>query len=232
MRDEEAKTVRKPFFSVIVPAHNSEEYIMKGLQSIMDQDFEDYELIVVCDSCTDRTALAAYMFTDDVIYTDFHSAGGARNAGLDAAKGEWVLFMDDDDWYLPGAFSRIAEAVKSQEEIDLLAFGFDWKGRGPTMQSRGRLLPAVWNKAWRRDFIGEERFIVAQHTEDLDFARRMHPQAWTGFLYEVLYHYEFMRPGSVSDRIRKGEYDNNLLPENVRDAAEGYERWLKKVVGE
>ena len=129
--------MKRPFFSVIVPAHNSEEYIMKGLQSIMDQDFEDYELIVVCDSCTDRTALAAYMFTDDVICTDFHSAGGARNAGLDAAKGEWVLFMDDDDWYLPGAFSRIAEAVKSQDEIDLLAFGFDWKGRGPTMQSRG-----------------------------------------------------------------------------------------------
>ena len=83
-----------------------------------------------------------------------------------------------------------------------------------------------------RDFIGDERFIVTQHTEDLEFARRMHPRAWTGFLYEVLYHYEFMRPGSVSDRIRKGEYDNSLLPESVRDAAEGYERWLKKVVGE
>ena len=118
MRDEEAKDVKRPFFSVIVPAHNSEEYIMKGLQSVMDQDFEDYELIVVCDSCTDRTALAAYMFTDNVICTDFHSAGGARNAGLDAAKGEWVLFMDDDDWYLPGAFSKIAEAVKQQDEID------------------------------------------------------------------------------------------------------------------
>ena len=45
----------KPFFSVIVPAHNSETYIGRGLVSIRNQTFTDYELIVVCDSCTDNT---------------------------------------------------------------------------------------------------------------------------------------------------------------------------------
>jgi glycosyltransferase involved in cell wall biosynthesis len=47
----------KPFFSVIVPAHNSAEYIQRGLQSIVSQSFTDYELIVVCDACTDNTKL-------------------------------------------------------------------------------------------------------------------------------------------------------------------------------
>ena len=55
----------------------------------------------------------------------------------------------------------------------------------------------------------------------------MHPRARFGFLNMPLYHYEFMRPGSVSDRIRKGEYDNSKLPENIREVADGYERWLK-----
>lgn len=219
--------MKGPFFSVIIPAYNSAAFIRRGLESIRKQDFRDYELIIVCDSCTDNTKDVALAYTGKVICTDFHSAGGARNAGLDAAKGEWILFMDDDDWYLPGAFAQIAEAIKQQDEIDILAFGFDWKGRGETMQSRMKVYPAVWNKAWRRDFIGSERFNVWENTEDLDFARRMHPKAWIGFLYEVLYHYEFMRPGSVSDRIRKGEYDTNKLPEHIRDAAVGYENWLK-----
>ena len=221
--------MKGPFFSVIIPAYNSATFIRRGLDSIMEQDFKDYELIIVCDSCTDDTESTAREYTEKVICTDFHSAGGARNAGLDAAKGEWILFMDDDDWYLPGAFTKIAEAIKHQDEIDILAYGFYWKGRGETFQSREKIYSAVWCKAWRRDFIGSERFRVWENTEDLDFARRMQPRAWIGFLNVVLYHYEFMRPGSVSDRIRKGEYDVNKLPIHVRAAAEGYKRWLKEL---
>ena len=226
--DIEPKEEKAPFFSVIIPAHNSEEYIRKGLESIRTQDFRDYELIVVCDSCTDLTEIAAFEYTTKVLTTDFHSAGGARNVGLDKARGEWILFMDDDDWYLPGAFGMIAEELRHQQNIDILAYGFEWKGMGYAMQSQKRIYPAVWNKAWRRNFIGEERFPDWIHTDDLAFARKMHPRARFGFLPAVLYHYEFMRPGSVSDRIRNGEYDNSQIPESCRDAAEGYERWLKE----
>ena len=219
-----------PFFSVIVPAHNSAEYIKKGLDSIKAQEFTDYELIVVLDDCRDDTDQIALLYTDKVLITFFGKAGMARNAGLDIAKGKWILFMDDDDWFLPGAFATIAEELKRQQDIDILAFAFEWKGRGIGIQHSGRIYPAVWNKAWRRKFIGEERFPDWIHTDDLGFARKMHPRARFGFLPAVLYHYEFMRPGSVSDRIRAGEYDNRQLPEEVRPAAEGYERWLKEKV--
>ncbi len=217
-----------PFFSVIVPAHNSAEFIRRGLNSIKSQSFDDCELIVVCDSCTDNTAEIVAGYSDRIIMTHYGRAGMARNAGLDQATGEWILFMDDDDWYLPGAFEKIVGELAKQNAIDILAYGFEWKGRGQALQSRSRIYPAVWNKAWRREFIGEERFPDWIHTDDLGFARKMHPRARFGFLPEVLYHYEFMRPGSVSDRIRNGEYDNNQIPEEARDAAEGYERWLKQ----
>ena len=92
----------RPFFSVIVPAHNSAEFIRRGLESIVNQDFDDYELTVVCDACTDDTAevAAEYMgFGDSIIMTDYGRAGLARNEGLDTAIGDWILFMDDDDWF-------------------------------------------------------------------------------------------------------------------------------------
>lgn len=216
-----------PFFSVIVPAHDSEGFIRKGLDSIRGQDFGDYELIVVCDACTDNTAEVAEEYGARIIHTDFGRAGMARNAGLDVAKGEWILFMDDDDWYMQEAFRKIAEEIEEQQGIDILAFGFEWKGVRTALQSAARVYPAVWNKAWRRDFIGAERFPEWIHTDDLGFAWRMHPRARFGYLYEALYYYNFMRAGSVSERIRNGEYDNGQLPEQVRAAADGYERWLK-----
>lgn len=218
---------KRPFFSVLVTAFNSAEFIRVGLDSIKSQEFENYELIIVCDKCMDSTADVAREYTEKVYEIDHDIDGSSVNKALDEARGEWILFMDDDDHYLPGAFGIIAEELKHLHDIDILAYGFEWKGIGIAKQSPQRLYPAVWNKAWRRDFIGGNRFPNWTHSSDLGFARMMHPRARFAYLNMPLYYYNFMRPGSVSDKIRKGEYDNNTLPENMRQAAEGYERWLK-----
>ena len=226
--------MNNPFFSVIVPCHNSAEFMRNGLDSIVDQDFDDYELLIVCDRCEDDSDAIAmdYVRTDHpdrVLTVDFGRAGLSRNAALDVASGEWVLFMDDDDWYLPGAFQAIYDELTRQTNIDIMAYGFEWKDRGPTLQSKNSIKTAVWNKAWRREFIGAERFPDWIHTDDLGFARKMHPKARFGFLPMILYYYNFMRPGSVSDRIRDGEFDNTQLPVEVRSAAIGYEQFLKNM---
>ena len=219
---------KRPFFSVIVPEHNSAEFCRIGLDSIRAQGFDDYELIVVCDKCDTKMELEiAKEYGAEIIETEFGHAAGARNMALDIARGDWILFMDDDDWYLPDAFEEIADELKRQPDIDVLAYGFLWKGRGEVYQKSTRIYPAIWNKAWRREFIGDNRFPEWIHTDDLGFARMMHPRARFGFLYKTLYYYNFMRKGSVSDRIRSGEFDNNMIPESCRDAAIGYEKWLK-----
>ena len=110
----------KPLFSVIVPAHNAEEFIEKGLHSIKMQTFTDYELIVVCDRCTDRTAEIAAGYADKVLIRDFGLDGLARNAGIEAAEGEWLLFMDHDDWFLHEfVFQQIADAIKDRKSTRL-----------------------------------------------------------------------------------------------------------------
>ena len=228
--------MKEPFFSVIVPCHNSEMFMRKGLDSIRNQSFQDYELLIVCDRCEDNTVDIAGEYIrpgtyDTLCLVSYGRAGLSRNAALDVARGEWVLFMDDDDWYFPGAFQVLFDELTRQmtrpTKIDILAYGFEWKDRGPTLQSKGNIKTAVWNKAWRREFIGQERFPDWIHTDDLGFAKKMHPKAHFAFLPMILYYYNFMRPGSVSDRISAGEYDNSQLPKEVRSSAEAYELWLK-----
>ena len=112
---------KEPFFSVIIPAHNSEEYIGKGIQSIKDQRFTDYELIIVCDACTDRTEEIARGVADKVIVTDYGLDGMARNAGIEAAEGKYILFMDDDDWFLHEfVFEQIHAAMTTDPTMDVL----------------------------------------------------------------------------------------------------------------
>ena len=216
-----------PFFSVIVTAFNSAGFIRKGLDSIRDQDFKDYELIVICDKCVDNTADVAREYADVVREMDHDRDGQSVNMGLDLARGVWLLFMDDDDWYLPGAFRKIAEELQRRPYIDILAYGFEWKHIGTTYNSPRKVYPAVWNKAWRREFVGDTRYPDWRVSSDLGFARQLHPRARFAYMYEPLYYYNFMRKGSCSEKLRNGEYDKTDMPEPARAAAEGYKKWLQ-----
>ena len=150
----------RPFFSVIVPAHNSAEFIRKGLDSIMQQTFRDFELIIVCDACTDDTFRIANeytLYTDHkVLLTEYGMDGLARNAGISVAEGYWILFMDDDDWYLhPEAF-RILHDAAVYTDADMIVYDFIWQGREDPYYKNGfgRVNIAVWSKCWRRSFLG------------------------------------------------------------------------------
>ena len=196
----------KPFFSVIVPAYNSAEYIRNGLHSIRQQSFRDFELIVVCDRCTDNTANIVLGYTDKLLIRDYGYDGLSRNAGLDAAEGEWILFMDDDDWWTDdSAFQVIAEGIRHGGDFDVLAYGFVFGSNGPTRQWPGHLYIAIWNKAWRRGFIGDTRFPDVPHSDDVGFAEQTHYRARFRFLDEILYYYDYMRPGSITQKLHTGE---------------------------
>ena len=89
-----------PKYSIIIPAHNAEDCLGRCLDSVVSQRVKDYELIVVCDACTDKTADVVRKYGEKPIIVDYQRDGLARNAGLDAARGEWVLFLDADDWWM------------------------------------------------------------------------------------------------------------------------------------
>lgn len=190
-----------PFFSVIVPVHNSPYVIRKGLQSIADQSFRDFELILVCDECTDETIDLAKGFNPDkLIITHYGIDGLARNEGIDAAEGYWLIFMDDDDWFLHEYVFQQLHDVAIDTDADMLVFDFIWKGRGYHRNEVGGSNIAVWSKCWRRSFVGDTRFPAVPFTSDAPFMdeiiRKMPQAVW---LKVPMYYYNFMRKGSQTE---------------------------------
>lgn len=139
--------------SVIIPAHNEEEYIGANLRSIFNQDYkrEDIEIIVVADSCTDRTIEVASFYQSDltphqflteigaglILEVNYRNLSKVRNAGAFRARGITLFFMDADSSLLsPDCLSIIAETVA--KEWPRPVFGTfpgipdknNWKGAG------------------------------------------------------------------------------------------------------
>lgn len=203
--------MNEPFFSIIVPAHNSAGFIRKCLDSIRCQTYDQYELIVVCDACTDDTAkICREEYRAHVIETDFGLDGLARNAGIEAARGDWVLFMDHDDWWLHDyVLQMLADEISRTwaDNVDVILFNFIWKGRGYYSQTRVRYI-AVWNKCWRRTFIGDTRFPDTPYWSDVEFNDLMfakNPRYRSFDRY--LYYYNYLMPGSISWRKEQGEIE-------------------------
>jgi len=100
---DSAMTSKAPQISVIMPAYNVDRYVRRAVQSLQNQTFEDFELLVVDDGSTDRTGQILDTLQDrDFRITVFHRENGgapaARNYALDRARGRYVMFMDADDW--------------------------------------------------------------------------------------------------------------------------------------
>ncbi len=197
----------QPFFSVIVTEHDAEKYMRKGLDSIKNQTFKDYELIIVCDACKDNTVAIAKEYSEKVFEVTWGNCGKTYNKGLEEAVGKWILFMDDDDWWnTPNAFQIIADILKNDEESDILAIGFIFGNNGyHATQSPTQLYYAPWSKVWRASFVGNTRFPEVPHSADVGFAKATHPRAKIRFINNALYYYNFMRPGSISQMLSTGE---------------------------
>ena len=103
----------QPTISIIVPVYNSEKYLDACIDSILSQSFRDFELILVDDGSKDSSAQICDEYaSQDTRVRVIHKANGgvsaARNDGLDIAKGEYITFIDSDDWVERESLSTIS----------------------------------------------------------------------------------------------------------------------------
>lgn len=190
-------------FSIIIPAYNSATYIDKALKSIKSQSFRDYELFVICDSCTDGTQKKAQRYGAITRKVNYHKEGLTKNVALDMAQGEYILFMDDDDWWLHEfVLEQLDQKLREENDPDVLCFSFIFKGIGyasTKQKSRNDYWIAVWNKAWKREAIGTTRFpdifsISDRYFHDEMFAKDLRVVEWD----MPMYYYNYLREGSIS----------------------------------
>ena len=177
--------------SIIVPVFNADEYLDRCLISILSQDFDSFEVILVDDGSTDASPLICdrYSATDPRFRTVHKKNGGvssARNAGLELAKGEYIMFVDSDDALLPdalelmfeniinedvvvGGYTIYIEGTPGREVLPLKSATYRGEDMNAFYKANIRrnceMLDAPWSKIFRRKAIGNLRFC-----EDLNYA--------------------------------------------------------------
>ena len=112
-------TAPAPAVSVVIPAYNVEWCVGRAVESVLAQTFRDFEVIVVDDGSTDDTAkvLQQYGAALRVVRKSNGGLSSARNAGIAAAGGEMVAFLDADDWWLPAKLERQVDLMRRRPEV-------------------------------------------------------------------------------------------------------------------
>lgn len=189
--------------SVIIPIYNVERYLRACLDSVLDPALPDCEILAVNDGSTDGSgAIAAeyaarYPERLRLITTQNGGLGHARNTGLDAARGEYVLFLDSDDRLAPGALAEMLACLDGSFDIGVFDFTTEDEAGRTIGCTRGceregdfrfedypQLLfcrPNAWNKLWRRRLFAEGgiRFPDRMWFEDLATSPRLYLAAET-----------------------------------------------------
>lgn len=119
---------RKPFFSVIIPVHNNMHLLDRSVGSVLEQSFDDFELLLVNDASTDGSKDYIRTFKDPrirVFDRDQPSPGGyaARNLGIEEARAGWIAFLDSDDEWMPEHLENMS-ALIAQGEHDIVSEGW------------------------------------------------------------------------------------------------------------
>lgn len=211
--------------SVIVPVFNVEKYINQCIDSILNQTYHDIEIILVDDGSTDSSGKICdeYQKKDNRIIVIHKSNGGlssARNAGVEIATGEYISFIDSDDWvendFLESLYNccimyqaeiavcRIQKRVEeNQETQEYENFTECWSGR---LAVENRVLKekiyciqtSVWNKLYSREIIKDMSFPEGKYYEDIVYSTQaMLNSERVAYTNDALYNYRQDRPGSI-----------------------------------
>ena len=142
--------MENPKISVIVPVYNAEKYIDRCMQSIYNQTFTDYEIILVNDGSKDKSAEICRKYAQNdkrITFIDKENggAGSARNAGIEAAKGQYLAFPDVDDWFEPEMYEVLYNIAISRD-YDMVFSGANYFSKtkeGKLVFSRTSVPPDV-----------------------------------------------------------------------------------------
>lgn len=216
-------------YSVIIPVYNVEKYIKRCVKSILSQRYNDLEIILIDNGSTDRSGSICDIYANEyanisVYHIENHGVGSARNFGLSKARGEFIYFVDSDDYLVGNLFAEFED--KFVPDLDLLVFSYynsfeeDLTEKQRTEKSlpfKGNydkdgfikifkelflsdMLYTVWNKIYRREFLLENNISFEQYElgEDVRFNLNVYRNVTKVYLSQESYYvYVIGRIGSA-----------------------------------
>lgn len=175
--------------TVAISAYNIEDYIGRAIKSVLNQDFENYEIVIVDDCSTDNTYEKIKEFNNEKIrfYKTKHNsgtAGGSRNLSIEKARGEYIIFLDGDDTLYDNQTLKKIDKIIGQDKPDLVYLGYEDVGQGNKVRvsteenssKKARLICdvtfSVSSRCWRKEFLTKHnmRFIEGVYYEDEIFS--------------------------------------------------------------
>lgn len=203
---------RSPDLSVIVPVYNLEPFIGHLLHTLKAQILDDItvEHIFVLNNCTDDSEgviRRSELPNTTILNCEEQGCGPARNMGFEASRGEYIWFMDGDDWLLSRTAIRDCVRAAQDNRLNILRVPF----RSDKFQYN--YFSMVWQYVLYRDFVKEDRFPSIQPCEDdvyMDAILKSVGADHNTFLYlptmsRPLYYYNYLREGSNMYRHFHGE---------------------------
>ena len=221
----------QPLVSVVIPNYNNAKYIVEALNSVTQQDYKSFEIVVVDDGSTDNSIeiIKGIQFPITLIESANFGAGSARNIGIMASRGEYIALLDSDDiWEKSKLDSQMK--LMLEQELDLVyCHGEDIGNVGARSKSRparysGDCYPhykkypsrsiielPCSSSLFRKSILHKSGLFdinVPPPTEDWDFFRRYSRYAKVGYCDEVLVYYR-KHENNISSRSVVGYYKGN-----------------------
>ncbi len=206
-----------PKVSIIIPAYNTEDYISEAINSVLEQTFQDFELIVVNDKSTDNTKkeIESFLPNSKIIFVDLErnrGRAGALNEGLKIMNGEFVSFLDSDDIYILDKTEKQVKFMEKNPEVDMVYGTANYAG---SREGRTPLMVAPKNLLERMKKSAKEGI---EELKRKDYEKKVNPI----FLTE-----EWIAGCSVL--IRRRVFDSGIrFDENLRNI-EDYDLWYQLV---
>ena len=235
------KAKKMKLFSVIIPVYNVAPYLSRAIESVLRQEYaRESEIILIDDGSTDDSGKICdeYAANHSNIHTIHQSNSGqavARNAGLDVASGEYIVFLDSDDWFENGIFLKFHD-ILIHNPVDILGYSYRERDEANRILREWKLeyasektvfiedflkdqyfLPSACLYAYRRGLIEDQRlrFVAGIYHEDEEFVARVMCHARTGiFLNYHPYNY-FQRPGSTMLSREIGHLQKRILDSSI-----------------
>lgn len=206
--------------SVIIPVYNVEKFLCECIESVLAQDFSDFEIIAVDDGSTDGSGamLDGFACRDSrirVFHTPNRGLSAARNEGLRHAHGQWVVFVDSDDCLLPGALAVMHSCVQGAQ-VAMFQWIVGEKYEPPKRQIEGKIRivsgidaarmvmyrscgqePVAWAKIYDRALFDDLKFREGILYEDVDVMYKIMAGADKVAVSNVPVYFYRQRPGSI-----------------------------------
>ena len=166
--------MKVPLVSVIIPAYNSANYIEEALESVFEQTFQDFEIIVIDDGSTDETGEVLKKYGDRIrlLFQDNGGCASARNKGIRIARGKYIAFLDADDLWMPTKLEKQVAMFEKNENLGMMTTGvysFDEKGVfGYSKNKRKILMPGdVARNIFLHSNVGTPTVMVRKEVFDI-----------------------------------------------------------------